>query len=108
MGVTAFDMPKEACEALLQAARTATKILIRGRTDSMRANPVDQRIALGRAAAARRFLISNGIAPERIVVFFRSAGGFAVDNTTMEGKARNRRVEIETVGVNTEALGKRT
>ena len=93
---------------MLHAAAAGKKIIIRGRTDSALPNPVDQRIALGRAASARHYLIENGIPRDKIAVFYRSAGGFAVDNTTAEGKARNRRVEVEVQGINAMEFGKRT
>ena len=108
IGVTQFDMPVETRVAMLHAAAAGKKIIIRGRTDSALPNPVDQRIALGRAAAARHYLIENGIPRDKIAVFYRSAGGFAVDNTTAEGKARNRRVEVEVQGINAMEFGKRT
>ena len=108
VGVTQFDMPVETRVAMLHAAAAGKKIIIRGRTDSAVPNPVDQRIALGRAAAARHYLIENGIPRDKIAVFYRSAGGFAVDNTTAEGKARNRRVEVEVQGINAMEFGKRT
>lgn len=108
VGVTQFDMPVETRVAMLHAAAAGKKIIIRGRTDSALPNPVDQRIALGRAASARHYLIENGIPRDKIAVFYRSAGGFAVDNTTAEGKARNRRVEVEVQGINAMEFGKRT
>lgn len=102
---TAF-VPGDVEAALLEAARSSQKIVIRGRTDAVKPNPVDQRLAMGRANKAMRFLLLNGVPRDRISVRFQSAGGFATENITQEGKARNRRVEIETFGVVSQNLAK--
>jgi hypothetical protein len=47
------------------------------------------------AAVVRRLLISLNVDPERIRLFYRGAGNFVANNSTPEGKAMNRRVEIE-------------
>ncbi len=49
---------------------------------------------LVRAVEVKRFLVSQGIAPSKVRLFIRSAGAFVADNGTMDGRARNRRVEI--------------
>jgi outer membrane protein OmpA-like peptidoglycan-associated protein len=43
----------------------------------------------------RRLLISLNVEPQRIRLFYRGAGNFVANNSTPEGKALNRRVEIE-------------
>ena len=101
-------VPGELETALLEAARSSQQIVIRGRTDAVKANPVDQRIAMGRAKEAMRFLLANGVPRVLITVRCLSAGGYATENITPEGKARNRRVEIETFGVATQKLAKHT
>lgn len=98
-------MPSSALEEqLLSAARAAKHIEIRGRTDAQYDNPADRAIALQRALRARGFLISNGIAPSKIRWMSMASGGHVADNSTIEGRAKNRRVEIETMDLDTTAF----
>jgi flagellar motor protein MotB len=100
---TAF-VPGDLDVTLLETVLRSPKIVIRGRTDAIKANPIDQRIAMGRANAAMRYLLAHGVPRDRIAVFFRSAGGFVTENLTPEGKARNRRVEIEAFDVDNQKV----
>lgn len=88
---------------LLKAARAAKHIEIRGRTDAEIDNPYDRDIAMNRALRARKFLVSNGIEPSKIRWYYMTYGGHVTENKTSEGKARNRRVEIETMDMDTTA-----
>jgi outer membrane protein OmpA-like peptidoglycan-associated protein len=95
---TDFKPSDEVKKSILAAAAQADAIEIRGRTDSEIVNPADRKIAIERANNARLFLISNGIASKKIRVTYLSAQGFVADNSTAEGKAQNRRVELEASG----------
>ena len=86
--------------ALLPAAQKASSIRLRGRTDSDLADYINARIAQQRALSVKQFLIQNGIDPKKIHVYSTAAGNFIADNSTEVGKAQNRRVDIELVGVN--------
>ena len=88
---------------LLKAAHKAKHIEIRGRTDAEFDNPIDRDIAMQRALRARKFLVSNGIEPSKIRWYYMTYGGHVADNKTPEGKNRNRRVEIETMDMDTTA-----
>lgn len=103
-GKTDFTASTELQEKLLKAAREAKHIDIRGRTDAAYDNPIDRDIALQRALRARRFLIANGIDAGKIRWSSLGAGGYVADNKTMEGRAKNRRVEIETMDLDTSAF----
>ena len=101
---TDFHPSKSLQLQLLQAARAGKRIDIRGRTDAANANQVDLEIAMQRALNARLFLANNGIHPRKMHIDYKAAGDHVADNTTAEGRARNRRVEIETAGMAPEAL----
>ncbi len=103
-GKTDFDVSPDLQAQLLKAAREAKHVEIRGRTDAQNDNAIDRQIALQRALHARRFLVSNGIAHNKIRWSFMPAGGFIADNKTTEGRAKNRRVEIETMDMDTTAF----
>ncbi len=96
-GSTAFKPSLDVATVLVASARAADRVTVRGRTDSRVAGPINAKIALGRALAARKFLVDNGVQAEKIKVFSQAGGGFVAPNITTEGKALNRRVEIEFV-----------
>jgi outer membrane protein OmpA-like peptidoglycan-associated protein len=93
---TAFNPGSEIATVLIQSAKTADHINISGHTDAQVAGPRDAKIALGRALAARNFLVKNGVA-EKINVFSHESGRLIAPNIT-KGRALNRRVEIEFFG----------
>jgi hypothetical protein len=77
------------------AARSANRIYLHGHTDAFVASETGTELAIRRAVEVRRLLISLNVDPERIRLFYRGAGNFVANNSTAEGKAMNRRVEIE-------------
>jgi len=103
VGHTEFAPTAELELELLKAAKAAKAVVVRGRTDSETVDDVETRIALGRAVHARQYLVSNGVEPDKIHVWYRAAGDFIADNSTAEGRAINRRVEIEVRGLDTSA-----
>jgi len=81
--------------ALLDEARQAPLIVLRGRTDGAQDTLGENRIARERAAAVRSYLVAAGIDPSHIRATHQPTGDPAADNTTTEGRAINRRVEVE-------------
>ena len=69
-----------------------------GHTDSVGSDAYNMRLSLRRANAVKAYLVSKGIPAERITVEGRGERQPAASNATREGRARNRRVEIEVVG----------
>jgi outer membrane protein OmpA-like peptidoglycan-associated protein len=104
VGHTEFSPPEDMQAELLKAAKAAKVITIRGRTDATQADDLEARIALGRAVHARTYLVENGVETSKIRLRFLAAGGFIADDSTAAGRALNRRVEIEAVGVDVAAL----
>ena len=94
---TDFDVDSAVAHVLVPAAKAAKRINVRGRTDSHVAGEEDPKIALGRALAARKFLVDRGVDGAKIKVFALPAGDFIAPSGTTEGRALNRRVEIELV-----------
>jgi outer membrane protein OmpA-like peptidoglycan-associated protein len=94
----AFHPTTEQVLALRPHLVDAARIEVRGRTDGPTPHPADERVALARALAAKHFLVSQGVDPRRIVLNFVSGAEYVADNTTAEGRAENRRVEIEVFG----------
>ena len=94
-GSTRVVVPADAASALIEDARSAPLVLLRGRTDGATDAPGESRIARERANAVRDYLVAAGVNPARIRATYQPAGDHAADNTSPSGKGMNRRVEIE-------------
>lgn len=92
---SAFDPPPETKALLQEHAARAGHISIRGFTDSPSHTARDLAIANSRASAAKRYLVKNGVDERKVHVSAQATGGFIADNSTADGRAQNRRVEIE-------------
>lgn len=92
---TAFKMHPSVEAALIPAAITASSIDVRGRTDSKIAGPADASIAQARADAATSFLLARGVTRGKISTSSLAAGDRVAPSSTKQGRALNRRVEIE-------------
>ena len=71
-----------------------TTVRIVGHTDNVGSDAVNNPLSVNRAAATRDYLVSRGVASNRIAIDGRGAREPIVDNATAAGKAKNRRVEI--------------
>jgi outer membrane protein OmpA-like peptidoglycan-associated protein len=81
--------------ARLLNAASNMELLINGHTDNTGSTAVNVKLATDRASVVKYYLISKGISADRL-----KASGFGstqpiADNNTPEGKAKNRRVEME-------------
>ena len=92
---TRLALSPQARTALVAAARQAPLVMLRGRTDATRDNATDTRLAQQRADSARAMLVEGGVDPARIRVTWQGAGDTVAPTNTAEGRALNRRVEIE-------------
>lgn len=98
-------VPADTAAALLDEARGAPMVLLRGRTDGETDSSADSRIARERAQAVRDYLVSHGVEPARIRATYQPAGDHAVDNANRSMRGLNRRVEIEVYRVLPVAIG---
>ena len=79
---------------ILDLAKKGGPVMIVGYTDSDQPTPSSAALAKGRADAARRYLIRQGMEGKKITVDFIPAGKFLSENESEAGRAANRRVEI--------------
>lgn len=76
-------------------------IIITGHTDSTGSAAYNQKLSERRAAAVRDYMISRGVNPALLTAVGAGEDQPIADNKTKEGRAMNRRVEIEIEGVKT-------
>lgn len=69
-------------------------IVVEGYTDSQGKDQMNQELSQKRAESVRTYLVSRGIASDRITAQGFGPGKPIADNTSPEGRANNRRVEI--------------
>jgi OOP family OmpA-OmpF porin len=73
-------------------------IIAVGHTDSVGTDTYNQRLSVRRAEAVKAYLVSKGIERNRVYTEGKGEKQPVADNRTAEGRAKNRRVEIEVVG----------
>ncbi len=71
-----------------------TRVSIIGHTDSSGSDAVNNPLSLNRAASTRDYLVSRGVAANRITIDGRGSHQPLVANDTPANRAKNRRVEI--------------
>ncbi len=73
-------------------------IIAVGHTDSVGADAYNQKLSVRRADAVKAYLVTKGIEKNRVYTEGKGEKQPVADNQTKEGRAKNRRVEIEVVG----------
>ena len=73
-------------------------IIAVGHTDSTGPDAYNQKLSVRRAEAVKAYLMSKGIDKNRVYTEGKGEKQPVADNRTAEGRAKNRRVEIEVVG----------
>lgn len=70
------------------------RVEVRGYTDNIGAEAYNMRLSKRRADSVKSFLVSEGIAADRITTEGFGPANPVADNSTKEGQAENRRVEV--------------
>jgi OmpA-OmpF porin, OOP family len=73
-------------------------IIAVGHTDSVGSDAYNQKLSVRRSEAVKSYLVSKGIEKNRVYTEGKGKKQPVADNKTAEGRAKNRRVEIEVVG----------
>ena len=94
-----YDLKPEAVTRLDRVAELMqtypeVKLVIIGHTDNRASDDYNMVLSLNRAKAAEQYLISHGVDASRLDHEARGEKEPVADNSTEEGRARNRRVEF--------------
>lgn len=76
-------------------------VVATGHTDSVGTVAYNQKLSVRRAEAVKHYLVSHGVASDRIYVSGKGKSQPVASNKTAAGRAQNRRVDIEVVGTRT-------
>lgn len=90
---TAMTKLDQVAEAL-KAQGADKRMVVEGHTDSQGSDQINQPLSLNRATAVRDYLVSRGVASDRISAIGMGSSKPITDNSTPENRANNRRVEI--------------
>jgi len=76
-------------------------IIAVGHTDSVGTDAYNQKLSVRRAESVKAYLVSKGVEANRVYTEGKGKKQPVASNKTAEGRAKNRRVEIEVVGTRT-------
>ena len=66
-----------------------------GHTDSVGSEAYNNRLSLARAESVKAYLVSKGVDIKRVRAVGKGESQPIVDNATKEGRAKNRRVDVQ-------------
>ncbi|RIK97777.1 MAG: hypothetical protein DCC72_02665 [Burkholderiales bacterium] len=75
-------------------ANPGTTVRIIGHTDNTGTDAINNPLSVNRAASVRQYLAARGVDPARVAIDGRGSHEPIADNSTTQGRATNRRVEI--------------
>lgn len=87
---------KAVLEKILEHAKSndESTVVIDGYTDSAGSIAYNSELSKRRAAFAKNYLVQNGLAANRVKLRFLGSENAIGDNTSVQGRAKNRRVEV--------------
>lgn len=69
-----------------------------GHADSIGSDAYNQRLSVRRSESVKAYLVSKGIEPNRVYTEGKGEKQPVANNSTKDGRAKNRRVELEVIG----------
>jgi OmpA-OmpF porin, OOP family len=93
-GDTEFVPHPEVGKRIVNYAKLTGTVNVHGYTDSVGTPDANQNMALKRAIAAKKYMVSHGVEKMKVKVFGHE-GEYVANNATKAGRLANRRVEID-------------
>jgi len=87
--------------AVRQRGTMLEAVIATGHTDSVGSDGYNERLSMRRAEAVKAYLVSAGTEAGRVFVEGKGEKQPVADNETADGRAQNRRVQVEMVGTRT-------
>jgi len=69
-----------------------------GHADSIGSDEYNQRLSMRRAESVKAYMVSKGLEPNRVYTEGKGEKQPVANNNTADGRAKNRRTEIEVIG----------
>lgn len=96
------DGKKSIDEAIVKMKKVDVEMVIAtGHTDSVGTDAYNQKLSERRATTVKEYMVSQGIPAAKITTLGKGETQPVATNKTAEGRAKNRRVDIEFKGVQT-------
>ena len=96
------DGKKSIDEAIVKMKNVDVEMVIAtGHTDSVGTDAYNQKLSERRATTVKEYMVSQGIPAAKITILGKGETQPVATNKTAEGRAKNRRVDIEFKGVQT-------
>lgn len=92
-----LESAKSRLDQVAEALKTmpeGQKFVIEGHTDARGSDAMNQQLSVARAESVRAYLVTQGVPADRVATIGHGESQPVADNTTSEGRANNRRVEI--------------
>ena len=96
------DGKKSIDDAIVKMKKVDVEMVIAtGHTDSVGTDAYNQKLSERRATTVKEYMISQGISAAKITILGKGETQPVASNKTSDGRAKNRRVDIEFKGVQT-------
>ena len=84
-------------EVAVSVIQSGKSIQLTGHTDNIGSDEANYALGKARAESVRQYLISKGVNPDKIAVMSKGKTEPIADNSTEEGRAQNRRTELQII-----------